>query len=319
LCENIECYGEELIEYTGQSEEAPPAEAVFPSEQTVGFIEGLCLLGCDASFSMDKPAFPNKEAGVELIPGIKADEELTKLRMVAHAVHLAVSELYRISRPDEAFIGIIAFGARAKLIPDRQGRPFVISVREIKTQFGDGLGEYLYECFRTDKAGIDRQRTDIGAALQLARDIYDAALAGDLSRFGMDKKARILNQSGVDTPEGSINVHNVRILLYSDGEHNPDPPGPLTNPFARVDPSPLMTAFIGDEKASEGSLRGANQLKELATVCPTHRKKGYFLINTPWRYAILRNLFDMATKASGFCPECLKGVIRAGEEHQRHE
>jgi hypothetical protein len=260
---------------------------------------------------MDKPAFPNHET----------DRDIIKLSMVSTAVHSAITELAqdKMTLPDKAFIGIIAFGARAALVPDQAGKPFIISVSEIQAQFGDSLGDYLYRCFENDKPGIDRRYTDITAALQLARQIYDAAIAGDLSQFGASKEVKIMEHSDVVTfDKRQISVPNVRVMLYSDGEHNPDPEKSvvLTNPFASLDPSPLMTAFIGDEKASEETSHGADQLLELANICPEHREKGYFLINSPGRRAVLRRLFRMASGASGFCPQCLMGVIRGREEHK---
>src|SRR5690349_19093272 len=89
-CEEEKCWGQKLTAY----------------QESAGVIQGLCLLVCDISFSMDKTAFPNDEA--------------TKLRKVADAVQYAVTELGRgddpISMPEAAFIGLIAFGARAALV-----------------------------------------------------------------------------------------------------------------------------------------------------------------------------------------------------------
>jgi hypothetical protein len=113
-----------------------------------------------------------------------AGREITKLDMVTRAIESALVELYRISKPDEAFIGIIAFGARAALMRDRQNRPFLLPLRQIEQEFGkDGLKPYLLDCFQTDAPGVGRKYTDITAALRLAREMYDNAVAGSLSKF----------------------------------------------------------------------------------------------------------------------------------------
>jgi hypothetical protein len=108
-------------------------------------------------------------------------------------------------------------------------------------------------------------------------------------------------------------VPNVRILLYSDGQHNPETEDPLVNPFEDLYPSPLMTAFLGDESKDTESRQGADQLMALANRCITHQMAGYFLINNPSKDAVLRNLFRMASGASGFCPQCLRGYISSLE------
>lgn len=113
----------------------------------------------------------------------------------------------------------------------------------------------------------------------------------------------------------TITFPNARVMIYSDGRHNQVGGKSLLNAFCDLEPSPLMTAFIGEESASEEQLLGANQMKELATICPIHNQRGYFLINSIDRQSILRGVFRMASGATGFCPQCLKtsGFIRPKE------
>jgi hypothetical protein len=306
-CPDPGCILEGLVEYTGQDREVREA-APSETQSTVGVIGGLCLLVCDASFSMDEQAFPTDP-----------NEDVKKLKMVTEAVDQAIDELTLISMPEAAFVGVIAFGAKAALITDEQGRPFLIAVSEIKKHFGRGLGKYLFDCFHDDRPNVNRQHTDITAALKLASDIYDGAVAGDLSRFDNSKTTRLIDQEKIYRPDKDpIQVPNVRVMLYSDGQHNPQQSSPISNPFEKLEVSPLMTAFIGNEASSKESLEGAKQLKELANICPIHGKKGYFLINSSKRHAVLRNLFRMATRASGFCQECLKSMINSGKETRPH-
>lgn len=312
MCDRVECLGEELVEYTEgdevgiqtrEEEKEPAWEA--PSV-SVGVMEGLCLLVCDISYSMDEPAFTGSE--------------LSKLKMVTRSVHRAVVELYRISMPAGAYVGIIAFGARAALVRDRTGGPFLLSVAQIQKEFGGvGLNPFLFEQFNTDAPGVDRQHTDFTAALDLTGKIYEAAVAGDLTAYGVSDEVKILKHQDVyDTfQKKQIPVPNVRCLLYSDGEYNPKQAGAaLVNAFASVYPSPLMTAFIGDEAASEAARQGADQMKEFANTCVMHQKKGYFLINNAEKYMVLKDLFSMATRRSGFCPSCLAKQIKEFKQEE---
>lgn len=287
-CERPGCFGEPLVPITL----APSSAAE---------IEGLCVLVCDASGSMDNAAFP--------------ESRVTKLKLVVSAVQRAISELSEMSKRDTAFIAIIAFGGKAALVKDRQGAPFVKSVQNIITEFGDDLAEFLFDYFGHDRGNVDRRYTDISAALQLAKQIADGALSGDLSPFGIRHAVSLIEHSDIVTLDGrQIPFPNVRVMAYSDGAHNPDRGAVLTNAFASMQPSPLMTAFIGSEGADENARQGADQMKALANTCPEHGHKGYFLINTLERHAQLRKLFRMASGASGFCPQCLKAHASTFEE-----
>lgn len=101
-----------------------------------------------------------------------------------------------------------------------------------------------------------------------------------------------------------IAVPNARVMIYSDGAHNPGAGhySSLSNPFASLQPSPLMSAFIGDDSANDDTRKGADQMKDIANICPMHDQKGYFLINTPERYAVLRGLFRMVSGGVGVLP-----------------
>jgi hypothetical protein len=282
-CSKPSCFGEPLVRDDRSSGSAP-----------IETIEGLCVLVCDASRSMSQPAL--SATGV------------TKMTLVANAVERAITELGGITRSENAFIAIVAFGAKASLVTDEQGKPFIKSVRSIVDEFGTGLGHYLFDYLENDRGGLDRTRTDISAALKLALTITnDATNDAGFTRFGVTSPAKIMRQSDILTSAGrQIAVPNVRVMAYSDGAHNPADGSPLVNPFASMAPSLLMTAFIGDETGSREARIGADQMKNLATICPQHSKRGYFLINSVDRHAQLRKLFRMASGASGFCPLCLR-------------
>ena len=261
-----------------------------PPENTV---EGLCVLVCDISGSMDEPAFANHPA--------------EKLKIIVGAIHKAIAELQSLARADTAYIAIVAFGEKAGLVLDANDQPFVKSVSQIMREYGEyaaKLPGYLYNYFKEDTGQFGRGATNMTEALQVARAIYDATLAGNLSALGIDASAKLIEHSDIVTQSGqAITVPNIRVMIYSDGGHTV---GTLSNAFDGTSPSPLMTAFIGDENESPGHRLGADQMRMLANTCPEHGQKGYFLINAPERHAVLRNLFRMASGASGFCPQCLR-------------
>ena len=289
-CEKIQCFGEPLMPDGGfpSTDPSPPQSPSYGQ----GVIEGLCVLVCDISGSMDQPAFANHPA--------------EKLKLITGAIHKAIAELESLAKADTAYIAIVAFGEKAGLIKDSAGQPFVKSVTEIIGEFGEyatRLPEYLYGYFKDDRAKVGRGGTDITAALKLARSIYDSTLAGDLSAFGVGASPRLMEHSDIVTQQGSvITMPNIRVMIYSDGGNTGSQ---LVNAFDGLSPSPLMTAFIGDDQDS-GDRLGADQMRDLANDCPEHGQKGYFLINSPERHAVLRNLFRMASGASGFCPQCLR-------------
>jgi hypothetical protein len=297
FCPKDGCFGAPLMPHVpgasaSRQPSPPPAAATLGATGRIENI-GLCVLVCDASYSMNDAAF--------------TDSPAIKLKLVTGAAHRAISELAALSRADTAYIAIVGFGARADLVRDRAGKPFLKSVTQINQEFGTGLGDYLFDYFDSDKGGIGRSATDITAGLRLAREIQDQAIKGDLSRWGLTAQVTVQEHDIFSLAEKSQKqVPNIRVLIYSDGAHNPSQDAPLSNPFASMQPSPLMTAFIGEESADEQHRQGAEQMKSLATLCPAHQQKGYFLINTIGRHAVLRGLFRMASGASGFCPQCLK-------------
>jgi hypothetical protein len=168
------------------------------------------------------------------------------------------------------------------------------------------LDEFLHEQLQNDTAGVGRDGTNITEALSLARQITDGAIAGSLSAWGVNNPVSLKpDPIPLHGEENTITVPNVRVMIYSDGEHNR---GRLENAFASMQPaSVLLTAFIGNEKESDDTRTGADQMLACATICPEHKQPGCFLINTLGRRTYLREVFHMATGSSGFCRQCMKG------------
>ena len=108
-CERRMCYGEPLR----------PIGHPAPVTQS---IEGLCILVCDASYSMHDR--------------FDISSPINKLTLVCGAIQRAVIELQKnISKPDDAFIGIIGFAREAALITCPSDEPFLKSVRSIGDEF----------------------------------------------------------------------------------------------------------------------------------------------------------------------------------------
>jgi hypothetical protein len=299
MCELDDCWGHYLEPAAAVAKPAAPA----PFPVAVGkTLEGLCVLACDVSGSMEEAAFATTPA--------------TKRALVTTAIDLAIRELAPITKSENAYIAIVVFGEGAALITDTKGRPFMKSIKQIVTEFpnrGD-LAGYLDNFIVGDLAGVGRDRTNITAGLRLAKELFDATTGEtrSLTKFGLSFPVDLISHD-VYTSQGTMMaVPNIRIMVYSDGAHNPGDGIPLSNPFAAMTPSPLMTAFIGDEKA-EGAQDGADQMNRLATRCPMHGHAGYFLINSIDRHTRLRNIFKMASGTSGFCPQCLASSIVEGK------
>lgn len=69
-------------------------------------------------------------------------------------------------------------------------------------------------------------------------------------------------RDGADGEE-FVDIPNVRVLIYTDGEHNVT--SAIKNPFSGDEQSVLITAFIGEKDA-----KGVGQMRNLACTCPKH-------------------------------------------------
>ena len=127
----------------------------------------------------------------------------------------------------------------------------------------------------------------------------------DLSGFKLGSQDIIAGSEIVEAP-------NVRLLIYSDGEHNV---GEFYNPFAGISlisgvasksgraVNGVMSIYFGPAET-----QGAKQMEEIAGFCPRHEKVGTIPITKLAHYKYLRNLLHLSSKASGFCIECAKEI-----------
>jgi hypothetical protein len=270
-------FGEGLLEAVSSAEAARAATE--GARRHSGEI-GLCVLACDVSGSMLSRCFPGNPAST--------------LDLVARAAAAGISDLYALSNATDAYVVIIPFADRAAVLTEN-GRPFCRSISEIKAGYatGEELGAFLLSAL--PGAGVGGG-TDFNQPLALAAQIRDQALQGSLGAYGGPEDFTVKTHDLIDIRSGqTVSVPNIRILLYSDGQHY----GDIRNPFAAETHSPLLTMYFGEAETA-----GARQMRELACTCPQHGRPGFFLTDTPAAYATLRHLFRMASGASGFCPEC---------------
>jgi hypothetical protein len=253
---------------------------------------GLCIMVCDASWSMqNEPAFPNS-------PDKKID-------LVARAAASGIADLYPIGKPTDAYIILIAFAGEAVVISDETGsKPFLKNMRDIQRSFptAEDLKNFLVRSL-SPGVNVSANATNITRALDLAHRIDQGAHRGNLEQWGLPNPFKLLYQP-VGRKDGGnmVDFPNVRTLIYSDGAHYPGDGTALRNPYENDERSTLMTVFFGAEDQA-----GAREMQSLACSCPMHERPGFFLINNAQRYQTLRYLFRMASGTSGFCPECLQG------------
>ena len=248
---------------------------------------GLCLLVMDASGSMNEPIFP------EMGNTSKAD-------LVAAAAAGGIWDLQGAIRNADAIIAIVLFGEQAEFM-QLDGRNFILPVSEIITRFSSS-GEFR-KAISAAVSGFEHGGgTDLNSGLALAYRVFEDAKAGDLSAHGYRTPITLV-QHTIPSPQGQITVPNLRVMMYSDGEHTAA--SPLSNPF--LSDNLVMTAFFGKPEG-----KGVKQMRSLAGTCPVHKKEGYFPVHDFQRYkSTLRGLFRMASGHSGFCLHCLEEAQRS--------
>lgn len=264
---------------------------------------GLCAVICDVSLTM-----------LERVPemalqGARPSDIPRRVDLVAQNASRGIWDLCKsISKADDAWLALIGFGDDAGLLRMPDGKPFLVSARDIRDHFASSseLEQHITAEFQ-HHIDLWGKGTNISRGLEKAREIFNGLCTNDISLFGGPQHVELIEHDIVAWDDSEKTIPNFRAFIFSDGDHNR---GPLLNPFADGDPSSvpwalLMTAFVGSEVHS-----GAAQMQEISGVCPQHGKRNFFLINNPRRYQQLSGLFRMASGASGFCPRCL------GEQQQ---
>ncbi len=242
---------------------------------------GLGILVFDFSSSMGEAAFRGKN-----LPQRKID-------LVAQAFELAMQKLVMMSNAENAYVAVIGFAREAKLLKFMNA-----AMIDPKYNWKDWIYRQQLKLLETSGDG-----TNVTAALKIARKLYDQALRGNLEEYGIKDFAPLYHDILIEDEVYSI--PNVRVFLYSDGMHNE---GEFVNYFENVtliegikNVTGLMCAYFGTVEEE-----GFELLYHLAGTCPRHSTKGIIHVIEPEMFPYIRQLFHMASSASGFCAQCAK-------------
>jgi len=249
---------------------------------------GLCIMLLDCSGSMVNPAFPNSP--------------LTKRQIIARSVAAGVFSLSGNLKKQYAYMLIIGFDFDTEILI-----PF-LSIDDIINKYHE---QSNFESALLEKMPQRKGYTDINKALALAYKFTQEFINSDISALGNYKPS---SQTVFDSELNTHLIPNVRVLLFTDGEQylgedednslHPSPFKNLTYNGKYFDL--LMSAYYG----STGD-EGYKQLKSLVSKCPRHENEDqFFLFDNPSKVANLKNLFRMASGASGFCPLCQEEATR---------
>ncbi|MEM8524222.1 MAG: vWA domain-containing protein [Bacteroidota bacterium] len=235
---------------------------------------GLCVLLMDASGSMSWSAFDT--------PPIE------RRRLVANAAARGIFDLRNMTQKSNAYICAIRFDHTQHLM-------FVKTVEQIINEYNNSttFAEYLYDEIKSMEGG-----TDINSALKMAASFVEKFLNGTVP--GMESKMPMYHNQFSPILNKTIDVPNVRILLYTDGEQYAKL-GSIVNPLSNHEPDLLMGAFIGQTHE-----KGCNELRQVVGNCPIHGSEQFFVLDKPEKIATLRGLFRMASGTTGFCPNCIE-------------
>jgi DNA-directed RNA polymerase subunit RPC12/RpoP len=255
-----------------------------PKDPAIRGENGLGIIVMDFSGSMDELAFPNEPEYTK-----------SKASVVASALKSSIVKIKRMNKADKAYVALIGFVGEAVLLD-----VFKASEIDDNIAYWDNWFNNKIDYVRNTIGG----GTNITSALRLARGIYDGALAGDLSTYGINDFSPMYQNIAIGSDV--YDVANVRVFVYSDGEHYADEK--FVNYFEDASLIPGKTNVNGVTAAFLGNIadRGYKNMENIAGVCPNHGVKAVIHINQSKYYDYLRDLFHMTSSTSGFCVECAK-------------
>jgi hypothetical protein len=295
ICDDPSCPGEGLTglivpDESGQQSNVSNAMTINSNQ---GKEVGLCILLMDASGSMaEEPyatSFKSKyPAKNESQAHTERDGLLTKREVVTDAAALAIFGLKNLAKKENAYICAIKF----------DNNPSVMFTKTVDQLINDyqspeKFAHYLYSELAALNGG-----TNINGALNLAYNFVKKFVDGNVP--GMENCIAAFHTVYVGNK--SIDVPNVRIMLYTDGEQLQHY-GPIVNPFNenKDELDLLIGAYIGNPDDA-----GCKQLQQVLGACPQHNQKQFYVMDEPKKIATLRGLFRMASGTSGFCPHCIE-------------
>ncbi|WCF98077.1 vWA domain-containing protein [Porphyromonas gingivalis] len=267
---------------SGEEIETGTFDFELPEEEDQNNEYGLCVLLMDASGSMEEKPFE--------------ESSYTKKELIAKTAAHGIFDLKDNHLAKNAFIVAFKFDNNIKpLIPLNSIANIVNAYR-----VPENLEHYILSELNRESG-----TTDINGALKVAyQQAYDFIQGNLKGLLGDDYN--VMYHAVTDTQKGkNIQIPNVRVFLYTDGlQYVNGKSDPLINPFAKskefgVDI--LMGGYFGPD-----SDEGSEELERILSYCPEHNEKNFFLFDKPDKIGTLRNLFRMASGASGFCPKCLE-------------
>lgn len=291
ICKSIDCPGDGISGYLvvlPKNQDIEPLPEPTPLSRDLG----LAVLLMDASGSMQDEAFPS------------SGNPVSRKTVVAGAAAQAIFSLQQMHQSDRAYVAIIMFDTRQELL-------MTYSIKQYIETFGEAkaLKEHLLKEYDRFNGG-----TDIAGALHMAKSIVQEFRTGKMTALG---DYRVLSHAQYSPfLNKSMDVPNVRVLIYTDGEHNVAVG--LNNPFKTEEPDLLMGVYFGNQQD-----KGREDLEKILGNCPIHNQKQFFVFDTPEKVPQLKGFFRMASGASGFCPTCLapvetrKSEIRSNVDHSK--
>lgn len=259
--------------------------------------EGKCGLGIlvlDFSSSMNESAF-----------SIQKD---SKIGVVKNALGKTLVDFTGIKDSKNAYIAIIGFAKNAELLGIYRASELKKDINYWKGWIEEKRNKILGE--KMEDGTWKNDGTNIKDALMLAREIYDAALNGEMDKYGINDFSMYYQDIAVISEKDLQKIANLRVFIYSDGEHNIGLFPSSDNPFkgaslipGKTNVSGLITAYFG-----QPNTKGYKLLEDIAGSCPRHNSAGVMCIDSPEAYPYVRKTFRMTSHTSGFCLECAKGA-----------
>ncbi len=294
ICDDPNCPGQGLTGLIVPDESGNQTASSTPTINSgQGKEVGLCVLLMDASGSMaEEPyatSFPSKyPARIESQVYAEKEGKLTKREVVTDAAALAIFGLKNLSKKENAYVCAIKF----------DNDPAVMFTKTVEDLLNEYENPQKFAKYLNSELAALNGGTNINGALNLAYSFVKKFIDGNVP--GMENCIANVQTQWIGNK--SIDIPNVRVMLYTDGaqlQHY----GDIINPFkANKDELDLLIgAYIGNPDDE-----GCKQLEEITSNCPIHNKKQFYVMDDPKKIATLRGLFRMASGTSGFCPYCIE-------------
>jgi hypothetical protein len=258
----------------------------------------LCIVVFDFSGSMLNPPLildsrDSKECN-------ELEYSISSLSMAKLAFVNAIKNSKLIGHPDNTYVALIGFSGDARFLG-------IIKISEVSNDF-----KYWENWFDDNILDIKYtfgEESNITSALELARQIYNDALKGDLSIYGINNFS--LEFAPTHINDSMYPIGRIRVLVCSDGNFDENS---YVNYFSDASINPylinvngLISIFCGHRDQDYINTTGYMNMETLAGVCPIHGIKGVMPINGSLKqHDEITKLFTRVFSGCGFCPECIR-------------